>query len=93
MARIINEELARDTICTCYLFKIDGKLEDVCWTKGAIGMLTEAQEREYCAGKIYLNPTYARWLMEQIKKAKNMCANSDDKAKCVKEVIAEMTSK
>ena len=90
MAKIIDEKLAKDTICSCYLFKIDDEIEDLCWTKGAIGILSQEQEKKFCLGKMYLNPTQANWLLKQILEAYKNCENKDNKSKCIKEYLSKI---
>ena len=47
---ILDEATARATPCNCFIYK--GK--DYCYSRGAIGMLSQDQERLYCvAGKTY----------------------------------------
>ncbi len=49
-ALILDEATARATPCSCFTYK--GK--DLCWSRGAIGMLRQDQQRVYCvAGKTY----------------------------------------
>jgi len=49
-ALIVDEATARATPCTCFRYK--GK--DLCWSRGAIGMLKQEEQAIYCvAGKTY----------------------------------------
>lgn len=48
-ALILNEATARASPCSCFTYK--GK--DLCWSRGAIGLLTQDQQKVYCAGKTY----------------------------------------
>ena len=49
-ALILDEATAKATLCSCFTYK--GK--DLCWSRGAIGMLRQDQQAIYCvAGKTY----------------------------------------
>lgn len=49
MAIILDEEIASMTPCTCYKYNE----KDICWTEGAVGILTDEEEKKYCIEKIY----------------------------------------
>lgn len=51
MGIVINEKEARESKCMCY--KLDG--EDLCWSRGVIGALSDKQETLYCNPKEYKN--------------------------------------
>jgi hypothetical protein len=54
--RVLNEELATTTPCTCYRLPD----RDLCFSKGVIGMLTQEQEERYCPSKEYREDGVAR---------------------------------
>jgi len=54
MATIIDEELAKQSACTCY--KIDARKPDtpenlMCFSRGMLGTLSDDQDAEYCKKK------------------------------------------
>ena len=53
MAIVINEETARTTPCKCFQLKGD---ELLCFSKGCVGALTDAQETTLCTKKV-IEPT------------------------------------
>jgi len=48
MAIVLNEEIAKSSPCVCYNY--DGN--EICWTAGCVGILTDEQEKKYCKEKI-----------------------------------------
>ena len=46
---VIRPTIAKETACTC--FDLDG--EDLCFSKGVIGALTNEQEIKYCPIKVH----------------------------------------
>ena len=49
MAIIVDKEVARHSPCTCYVYD-DGK--QICYSIGAIGVLSDEQEKEFCKEKV-----------------------------------------
>jgi len=54
MAYVVNKEVARTTPCKCFQLKTD---ELLCFSKGCIGALTDAQEKTLCTEKHIEPPT------------------------------------
>ena len=49
MAKIRNEELALSTPCTCFIKEGQQK---ICYSDGAIGVLSEEQIEKYCSAGV-----------------------------------------
>lgn len=49
MGIIVDEKKAKKTPCRCY--KTNGAMELLCFSEGAVGVLDEKQEVEYCTVK------------------------------------------
>ena len=49
MAILVDEEIAKHSPCTCYVYD-NGK--KICYSIGAIGVLSDEQEREFCKEQI-----------------------------------------
>lgn len=55
MGLVVDELEARNTPCKCVrIHKDDGTYEDICWSKGVIGILSDEQEKLYCPSKMFI---------------------------------------
>ena len=61
---VIDEEVAKATPCSCYEYEPE---KFVCWSKGVIGTLTDAQEAMYCNPRIVKKD---KGIAERIRKFK-----------------------
>ena len=49
MAIIVDDEIAKHSPCTCYVYD-NGK--KICYSIGAIGVLSDEQEKQFCKEQI-----------------------------------------
>lgn len=68
-AIIVNEALARSTPCKCYPIDHDKKL---CFTKGAIGALSQEQRKLYCTEEIDITEGITE-RVKQFREAAKVC--------------------
>lgn len=73
-AIVVNEALAKVTPCQCT--KVDES--EICFSKGCIGGLSEADKKLYCNPKVYVERPA---LAERIRKFKEAVAEAKEKIK------------
>lgn len=89
MAIIVDEEIARHSPCTCYTY--DDK--QICWSIGAIGVLSDRQEKEFCKEKVVKGnlPPQMQKRMEVFAHAVDVCKDDyrkmgyDNYWECIRE--------
>ncbi len=73
-AIVVNEALAKVTPCQCT--KVDDS--EICFSKGCVGGLSEADKKLYCNPKVYVERPA---LAERIRKFKEAVAEAKEKIK------------
>lgn len=74
MAIIVDEEIAKRSPCTCHKIGPTDNPEDlICFTSGAIGALTNVQDREYCSSKLIIKEDRIRERVERFRRASQVC--------------------
>lgn len=74
MGLVVDELLARRSICTCHAIGETDRPEDlICFTAGVIGTLNNRQDVEFCRNKVIIRDNGIRERVERFRDASEIC--------------------
>lgn len=75
MGRVIDEEVAKHSVCTCHTIgpESDPESELFCFTSGVIGALTKGQIQQFCANKVIQKEDRLRERILKFREASSTC--------------------
>lgn len=81
MGRVIDEEVAKRSICTCHAIGPESAPESelFCFTGGVIGALTKPQIQQFCTNKVVQKEDRLRERILKFREASKICKEEVDK--------------